>query len=46
MASSQVNHMKPSLVVCEVSRRNANPGMECYSIAHLHIILSVFCNRD
>ena len=46
MASSQVNHRKPGLVVSEASRRNANPGMECYSIAHLCIILSAFCNRD
>ena len=38
MASSQMNHREPSLVVCEASRRNSNPWIECYSIASLHII--------
>ena len=46
MASSQMSQRKPSLVVCETSRRNANPGMECYSVAGLQIILSAVCNKD
>ena len=46
MASPQMSQRKPSLVVCEASRRKANPRMKCYSVAGLQIILSAFCNKD